>query len=123
MEIITERLEREFGLEIITTSPSVSYKVYKTDGNMIEVSNPSSLPPVTEIKQIEEPLPSIRKIRNDVSNKVEKIIYKACQKNPDNRYQSMKSFKHDLQTAMSVDSQASSGGFFSKLFKRKKKNA
>ena len=59
LEIITERLEREFGLEIITTSPSVSYKVYKTDGNMIEVSNPSSLPPITEIKQIEEPLSSV----------------------------------------------------------------
>lgn len=56
MEIITERLEREFGLEIITTAPSVSYDVYKTNGEMIEVSNPSMLPPQAEIERIEEPM-------------------------------------------------------------------
>ena len=56
MEIITERLEREFDLDIITTAPSVSYRVYKTDGSMIEVSNPSSLPAVTEIQEICEPV-------------------------------------------------------------------
>ena len=56
MEIITERLEREFNLDIITTAPSVSYKVYKTDGEMIEVSNPANLPPVTSIDHIEEPI-------------------------------------------------------------------
>ena len=56
MEIITERLEREFGLEIITTAPSVSYNVYKTNGEMIEVSNPSMLPPQAEIERIEEPM-------------------------------------------------------------------
>jgi len=73
------------------------------------------------MKQIEEPLPSIHKIRNDVSVKIEKIINKACQKNPDNRYQSMKAFKHDLQSVMRVD--ITSEGFFKKLFKRNKKDA
>lgn len=56
LEIITERLEREFNLDIITTAPSVSYNVYKTNGEMIEVSNPSNLPPVVEIDRIEEPI-------------------------------------------------------------------
>ena len=56
MEIITERLEREFDLDIITTAPSVSYNVYKTTGELIEVSNPSMLPPVSEIDRIEEPM-------------------------------------------------------------------
>ena len=56
MEIITERLEREFNLDIITTAPSVSYNVYKTNGEMIEVSNPSMLPPLSEIEKIEEPM-------------------------------------------------------------------
>ena len=56
LEIITERLEREFNLDIITTSPSVFYHVYKTNGEMIELSNPSSLPPVVEISKIEEPI-------------------------------------------------------------------
>ena len=56
MEIVTERLEREFNLELITTAPSVSYKVYKTNGEMIEVSNPSLLPPMVNIERIEEPI-------------------------------------------------------------------
>lgn len=56
MEIITERLEREFGLDIITTAPGVSYNVYKTNGDMIEVSNPSLLPQPSEIDRIEEPM-------------------------------------------------------------------
>jgi GTP-binding protein LepA len=56
LEIITERLEREFNLDIITTAPSVSYNVYKTNGEMIEVSNPSLLPPTVEIDRIEEPI-------------------------------------------------------------------
>ncbi len=56
LEIITERLEREFNLDIITTAPSVSYNVYKTNGEMIEVSNPSNLSPVVEIDRIEEPI-------------------------------------------------------------------
>ena len=56
LEIITERLEREFNLEIITTAPSVSYNVYKTNGDMLEISNPSNLPPAVEIDRIEEPM-------------------------------------------------------------------
>lgn len=56
MEIITERLEREYNLDLITTAPSVNYKVYKTDGEILEVSNPSNLPPAQEIDFMEEPI-------------------------------------------------------------------
>jgi GTP-binding protein LepA len=56
MEIIVERIEREFDLQIITTAPSVSYKVYKTDGTMMVIENPTHLPPVTEIDYMEEPI-------------------------------------------------------------------
>ena len=56
LEIITERLEREFNLDIITTAPSVSYNVYKTNGDCLEISNPSNLPPAVEIAKIEEPV-------------------------------------------------------------------
>lgn len=56
MEIMQERLEREFNLDIITTAPSVSYKVIKTDGETIFVDNPSHLPPVSEIESMEEPI-------------------------------------------------------------------
>ena len=56
MEIIQERIEREFGLEIITTAPSVSYKVVKTDGEVIFVDNPSHLPLPSDIEHMEEPI-------------------------------------------------------------------
>lgn len=56
MEIITERLEREFNLDLITTAPGVSYNVYKTNGEMLEISNPSMLPKPTDIDHIEEPM-------------------------------------------------------------------
>ena len=56
MEIIQERLEREFDLDIVTTAPSVSYNVIKNDGNMIVVANPSNLPPAGEIEYMEEPI-------------------------------------------------------------------
>ena len=56
MEIITERLEREFDLDIITTAPGVSYNVYKTSGEVVQISNPTNLPPQTEIDHIEEPM-------------------------------------------------------------------
>lgn len=72
------------------------------------------------MKQIEEPLPSVHKLRNDVNIKIEKIINKACQKNPDNRYQSMKAFKHDLQNVMRVDI-TNGKGFFKRLFSKKDK--
>ena len=58
LEIIEERLDREFDLSLITTSPSVIYRVHKTDGEMIELYNPSDLPPQTEISNIEEPMVS-----------------------------------------------------------------
>ncbi|MGL5506674.1 MAG: translation elongation factor 4 [Paraclostridium sp.] len=56
MEIIQERLEREFDLDIITTAPSVIYKVTKTDGEVVMVQNPANLPEVSEIRVIEEPM-------------------------------------------------------------------
>ncbi|HSA92535.1 MAG TPA: translation elongation factor 4 [Terriglobales bacterium] len=56
MEIIQERLEREFGLDLITTAPSVRYKITRTDGQVIEVDNPAKWPPQSEIKKIEEPV-------------------------------------------------------------------
>lgn len=56
MEIVQQRIEREFDLEIITTAPSVSYKVYKTDGTMIMVENPSKLPEPDKIDYMEEPI-------------------------------------------------------------------
>ena len=55
MDVIQERLEREYNLTLITTAPSVNYKVYKTNGGMLEVDNPAKLPPPTEIDYIEEP--------------------------------------------------------------------
>ena len=58
LEIIEERLEREFDLSLITTSPSVIYKVYKTDGTMVELYNPSDLPVPNEISYMEEPFVS-----------------------------------------------------------------
>ena len=56
LEIITERLEREFNLDIITTAPSVSYNVFKTNGDILEISNPSNMPNPVEIAKIEEPI-------------------------------------------------------------------
>ena len=55
LEIIEERLDREFDLSLITTSPSVIYKVHKTDGEVIELYNPADLPPTSEISYMEEP--------------------------------------------------------------------
>ena len=55
MDVIQERLEREYNLTLITTAPSVNYKVYKTNGEMLEVDNPAKLPSPTEIDYIEEP--------------------------------------------------------------------
>ncbi|MBN7573833.1 MULTISPECIES: translation elongation factor 4 [Clostridium] len=56
MEIIQERVEREFNLDIITTAPSVIYKVIKTDGEILEITNPTNLPPLTEVDYMEEPV-------------------------------------------------------------------
>ena len=55
MEIIQERLEREYGLSLITTAPSVVFRIYKTDGEILEIDNPTNMPPVQEIQKMEEP--------------------------------------------------------------------
>jgi GTP-binding protein LepA len=55
MEIIRERLEREFDLDLIATSPSVAYRLRRTDGTDEEIDNPSAMPPASEIERIEEP--------------------------------------------------------------------
>ncbi len=58
LEIIQERLEREFNLDLVTTAPGVIYKVYKTNGEVIELTNPSNLPDPSEIEYMEEPMVS-----------------------------------------------------------------
>ena len=56
LEIIQERLEREYNLDLVTTAPGVVYRVYKTNGDMIELTNPSNLPDPSEIDHMEEPM-------------------------------------------------------------------
>ena len=56
LEIIQERLEREYNLDLVTTAPGVIYKVYKTNGDVIELTNPSNLPDPSEIEYMEEPI-------------------------------------------------------------------
>ena len=56
MEIIQERLEREYGLDLITTAPGVRYLIHKTDGQIVEVDNPSRWPETSEIAKVEEPV-------------------------------------------------------------------
>ena len=56
LEIIQERLEREYNLDLVTTAPGVVYKVYKTNGELIELTNPSNLPDPSEIEYMEEPI-------------------------------------------------------------------
>ncbi len=56
LEIVIERLEREFDLGLITTAPSVIYKVHKTNGEIMELYNPTDLPSTQEISYIEEPI-------------------------------------------------------------------
>ncbi len=56
MDVVQERLEREFGLNLIATAPSVVYRVVTTDGKIVEVDNPAHLPPVVKIRHIEEPI-------------------------------------------------------------------
>lgn len=59
MDVIQERLEREYNLKLITTAPSVIYHVFKTDGEMIAVDNPAELSPMTKIEHIEEPIAKV----------------------------------------------------------------
>ena len=56
LDVVQERLEREYDLDLVTTAPSVIYHVYKTDGSMIELTNPSNLPDPAEILRMEEPI-------------------------------------------------------------------
>ena len=56
LEIIQERLEREYNLDLVTTAPSVIYRVHKTNGEMIEITNPSNLPDPSEVLYMEEPM-------------------------------------------------------------------
>ncbi|EAK0823344.1 elongation factor 4 [Campylobacter lari] len=55
MEVIKERLEREFNLDLIATAPTVTYEIYQTDGEVLKIQNPSELPPVNKIDHIKEP--------------------------------------------------------------------
>ncbi|MBL8152314.1 MAG: elongation factor 4, partial [Blastocatellia bacterium] len=65
MEIVQERLEREFSLELITTAPSVRYRVYTTDGEMNEVDSPAKLPDPSRIAKVEEPIITATIMTND----------------------------------------------------------
>ena len=56
LDVVTERLEREFDLDLITTAPGVIYRIYKTDGTMIELTNPTNMPDPSEIEYMEEPM-------------------------------------------------------------------
>jgi len=56
LEIITERLDREYNLELVTTAPSVVYKIFMTDGSVIDLSNPADMPDITKINHMEEPI-------------------------------------------------------------------
>jgi GTP-binding protein LepA len=58
LEIVQERLEREYDLDLVTTAPGVIYKIFKTDGTELELTNPSNLPDVSEIEHMEEPIVS-----------------------------------------------------------------
>ncbi len=58
MEIIQERLEREYNLDLVTTAPSVVYKITKTNGDVLEIDNPTNLPPAVEVLYMEEPMVS-----------------------------------------------------------------
>ena len=76
MEIIQERLEREYNLDLVTTAPSVIYKVYKTSGEMIWCDNPTNLPPAVEIDYMEEPM-----VRADIMVPVDYVgnVMELCQ--------------------------------------------
>ena len=76
LDVIQERLEREYNLDLVTTAPSVVYHVYKTDGTMIELTNPSNLPEPTEIEHMEEPIVSAEIM---VTTEYVGAIMKLCQ--------------------------------------------
>ncbi|MBP5304633.1 MAG: elongation factor 4 [Lachnospiraceae bacterium] len=76
LEIIQERLEREYNLDIVTTAPSVIYKIYKTDGTMIDLTNPTNMPDPSEIEHMEEPIVSAEIM---VTTEFVGAIMKLCQ--------------------------------------------
>src|SRR5260370_39512400 len=76
MEIVQERLEREFGLNLITTAPSVRYRITRTDGSVMEVDSPAKFPNPSDISKIEEPIIKAMIITNDESVGV---ILQLCQ--------------------------------------------
>lgn len=76
LEIIEERLEREYNLDMVTTAPGVIYKVYKTDGEVIDITNPSNLPEPSEIEHMEEPVVSAEIM---VTTEFVGAIMKLCQ--------------------------------------------
>ncbi len=76
LEIIQERLEREFNLDLVTTAPGVIYKVYKTNGEVIDLTNPSNLPDPSEIEYMEEPMVSAEIM---VTSEYVGAIMKLCQ--------------------------------------------
>lgn len=76
LEIIQERLEREYNLDLVTTAPSVIYKVYKTNGEVMELTNPSNLPDPSEIEHMEEPMVSAEIM---VTTEFVGAIMKLCQ--------------------------------------------
>ncbi len=75
-DIIQARLEREYDLDLVTTAPSVIYKVYKTDGTVVEITNPTNLPDPSEIEHMEEPVVSAEIM---VSTEFVGSIMKLCQ--------------------------------------------
>ena len=76
LDVIQERLEREYDLDLVTTAPGVVYKIYKTDGEMIELTNPSNLPDPSEIEHMEEPVVTAEIM---VSTEYLGAIMKLCQ--------------------------------------------
>lgn len=76
LEIIQERLEREYNLDLVTTAPGVIYKVFKTNGEMLEITNPSNLPDPSEIEHMEEPMVSAEIM---VTTEFVGAIMKLCQ--------------------------------------------
>ncbi|MDE6875392.1 MAG: translation elongation factor 4 [Lachnospiraceae bacterium] len=76
LEIIQERLEREYNLDLVTTAPSVIYKVYKTNGEQIDITNPTNLPDPSEIDSMEEPIVSAEIM---VTTEFVGAIMKLCQ--------------------------------------------
>ena len=76
LEIIQERLEREFNLDLVTTAPGVIYKVHKTNGEVMDLTNPSNLPDPSEIEYMEEPVVSAEIM---VTSEYVGAIMKLCQ--------------------------------------------